>query len=200
MAKLDFSFEQFSEIVTTKGYTPFLQGKSVYFIRSPKNAKVEVNVHSTTYAIGAGLKPEITDKIVEAAKEKGFTLMKRPAGWAVLNYIDMDRFFDLIEIVDSNIPEKSNRGRPAKAKDEVIVNPGEVVKVAPATSTKTPEEIAAIKEANLAKMKEVAAKLKKEKKEKKAKEEPKVDSDPTPTSDSFVAPETLSVEEVQAMV
>ena len=196
MAKLALSFADFQAAVAAKGFTATQQGNSVYFIKSAKGGKVEVNTHSATYTVGAGLKPEVTDKIVAAATADGFTLVKRPTGWAVLNFIDMDRFFDLIEIVDSTIPEKAPKAAKEPKAPKVQA---ESLPVGQAETTKTPEEVAAIKEANLAKMKEVAAKLKNAKKAKK--DEPTSEAqEPTLATDSFQAPETLTADEVRSMV
>lgn len=196
MGKLDLQFATFAGAVTEKGFTPVQQGNSVYYIKSAKGGKVEVNTHSGTYTVGSGLKSEITDNIVKVAIEKGFTLVKRPAGWAVLNFIDMDRFFDLIEIVDSTIPEKASKETKAKADKPTTPT----VVGSTTTEEKSPAEIEAMKADRIEQMKQIAAKLKQAKKSKKGDEPASEAQEPTPMADSFQAPESLSPDEVAAMV
>lgn len=142
--KLAISFSDFSNVSKTVG-KPVKQNDKIFFVKSTLGAKVEVNLNSGTYTVGAGLKPEITDAIVKAAKDAGFKLVKRPKGWAVLEYADLKRFVQLVGIADSVLTNKPARTRKAKTAKSFSDKITKAVKASKKDSGKSDAEIAEIK-------------------------------------------------------
>ena len=97
-----------------------------------------MDVNSGTYAIGAGLKPEVTTQIIEAAEKKGFKLFRRLQGWAHLEYISMPKFFDLIKVVDGVLEARAKeREKEKQTPQEQIENKRKAVR----SRKKTPETV-----------------------------------------------------------
>lgn len=159
--KLDITFDAFTEAAKAKGHTAERIGNSIYLVKPSKGSKVELNINSCWYSLGFGFSGERLSTLISQATDKGFKVVKQPKGWVNLGYESLDRFFELVELVDSLVAVKT----PKAPKAEKVSKPSKPapMKVGESKSTKTPEEIAAIREANLAKMKAVSAKLKEQK-------------------------------------
>jgi hypothetical protein len=130
---------------------------------------------------------DVVPMILEAQHAAGFTdvtlkICEGAYRWAVRN-----------AVAPGVVPEKAQKAKVAKVK--TVKTKAEAVKkiAAKPVETKSPEEIERIREANLARMKEVAARQKKNKEEMEVVPE-QIDRD------SFDAPAFLTREEVIALI
>lgn len=208
--KLNIAFADFQAASQQLGLVASVDGPR-YFVKTAAKVKVELNLASASWVVDAGSKAELVDAVVA---KSGLTLVKRPKGWAVLEFKTLDELAVLTKLADENVREATTKivkaDKPAKADKPVKVKV-EKVKVAKAAKAKVelPEdEKAKIKAANLAKMKEVSDRLK------RAREtNPGVENfDPvqakaevaefldTGDVDSFTAPRFLTKEEVNYLV
>ena len=70
---------------------------------------------------------------MKAAEDKGFKLHRRVQGWALLEFISMPKFFELIKIVDGVLEERAKAkaaeraSRPKKASTRKPRTQAEVV-------------------------------------------------------------------------
>ena len=109
------SFADFSAGVSSVGRA-FEQTKAIFYVKCPKAGKVELNLHSGTFTVGAGSKNR---EVIAAAVEKaGFKIAKRAKGWAVVHVDASDvlsRFCELYKVVESSAAVLSSKSKPTKA-------------------------------------------------------------------------------------
>jgi len=114
MTKLNISFSDFSAATQALGKA-IQQNDKIFFVKCPKAGKVEINLHSSTFTVGAGCKNR--DAITSAVEKAGFDIAKRAKGWTVVK-IDGDalnRFCELYKVVEGSVAVLPSKSKATKA-------------------------------------------------------------------------------------
>lgn len=204
------NFEQFKGKVEGKGYAAKSDG-SMFYVVSHNGIKVEYKQgRGEAYTVGYGKPRAVTEALAAAVDGKFTVAARKPAGHFNLTGEGIDRYLELLKLVDSTSLPTATRSastgeRKAKVKGARLIKAKPVRLVdKPKVTDKTVEELADIKAKNLARLKAVGRKYAKgQVAAARYSDEPFDDSAVANLEaelDSFKAPAFLTKDEVKYLV
>lgn len=160
---LDVSFAAFSTAVEAAGYKPVQYSKTGYFVKTANNVRIEFQcTRGGVNSVGYGSSKTIVDLLELYLTDKSpLKLIARITGSINYQYESLEKFIELALVVEGFVPPVKAVVAKASPVANTAVEPAKVpeVKVEAEKPVKAKKDVAAIKAANLARLKDIGSKL-----------------------------------------